>query len=326
MAVIRIGTFNVENLFFRYVKRDKELISGRGVSEDKLVTLSFDRVIEDSSVVGKASRELTARVILENDPDILAVQEVENLEVLDRFSRDFLKKRYPYSMCIDGNDPRLIDVGLLSKHPLGAVRTDRFHPPRSGVRRRTFSRDCLDVEVLLPGAAGSRVRVLVNHFKSRIVRDGDDGTARRMTQAKRVRELVREALNDTPYVVVAGDLNAAPHDPELRPLLRGLGLENVLDRLPKEARWTHYFKRAKAPRLPNEQLDYLLMSPALSAAAVGEPIVERRGLPPDIVKRVNAAAEALGGAIRPFRRPDKPDASGFNEASDHCAIFVDVDI
>ncbi len=325
MAKVRIGTFNLENLFFRYVKRDKELVTGKAVSEAALTSLSFDRVIEDASVVGDASRALTAKVILENDPDVIALQELENLEVLDRFNRQFLKKRYPYAMCIDGNDPRLIDVGLLSKHPIGAIRTDRFHPAGSSLVKRTFSRDCLDVEVLVGGKADKAIRFLVNHLRSRIPRDGDDGTQRRTLQAKRVRELVRAAMKTTPHVVVAGDFNAAPTDPELAPLLKRLGLENVLDRLPEPERWTHYFKKAKAPRLPNEQLDYLLLSPSLSEAAAAAPIVERRGLPKDIVAIVNRDPARLGGPIRAFQRPDRPDnKAGFNEASDHCAVFVDV--
>lgn len=55
------------------------------------------------------------------DLDVLAVQEVEDIDTLRQFGRDDLGGLYPHVVLIEGNDPRLIDIGLLSKLPVGGV-------------------------------------------------------------------------------------------------------------------------------------------------------------------------------------------------------------
>jgi endonuclease/exonuclease/phosphatase family metal-dependent hydrolase len=261
--------------------------------------------IEAYGPISKSARRLTARVISENNPDVLAVQEVENLEALIQFNRNYLDNTYPYLMVIDGNDPRQIDVGVLSRFDFEAIRTHRFEPPGSPPWDRTFSRDCLEVEVSV--TEEKRLTLLVNHFKSQI----GGGEERRKEQADRVTEIVKGRFGDIleGNFVVAGDLNDGPHAPEFESLM-GLGLENVVEaRLPEEERWTHYYK---AGRLA-EQLDYLLLSPELSASNPDAvPHIERRGLGSDIDHYQGERFDA--------------NVTGANGASDHCPIFIELEV
>ncbi|MBN9160743.1 MAG: hypothetical protein BGO98_05155 [Myxococcales bacterium 68-20] len=105
MPKITVGTFNTENLFLRYRLLDKERGSRFGKKVDKKQfeegggsILMLGVRLEEFGPISKAARKLTAKVIVENDPDILALQEVENLEALKLFNGYFLKRRYPYSI------------------------------------------------------------------------------------------------------------------------------------------------------------------------------------------------------------------------------------
>jgi endonuclease/exonuclease/phosphatase family metal-dependent hydrolase len=330
MPEIRIGTFNSENLFLRYrpILDEKTNRPKKAPDADTLNVNDFRRSIDKFGPIGPAERELTAKVILSHDADIVCVQEVENLEALDKFNLHYLKKRYPFLMVIDGNDPRNIDVGILSKFPFAGLRTHRFEPVGKPPSQRTFSRDCL--AVLLQIDKTTELAVYVNHFKSKLptIVNGKttNGEARRLAQAKRVAEIIQEDFGkdlDGDFVV-AGDLNMGPDEKEFRPLKK---LVNTMERLPEPARWTHWFDRAKPPSRPQEQLDYLLLSPRLAARSPKPPIVERRGLPKKAVDGVNGAPGMFGGAIRAFPRPASQGTGNDKrppEASDHCALFQDL--
>jgi hypothetical protein len=81
-----------------------------------------------------AERTLIAERVKSMDPDVLAVQEVEDIDTLRRFNRDELAGLYPHTVLIEGNDPRLIDIGLLSRLPLGAAATIIAAEPRPNGR------------------------------------------------------------------------------------------------------------------------------------------------------------------------------------------------
>lgn len=311
MATIRIGTFNIENLFLRYrlLETEKAGFKSKPIDPQKFLVeggsiLMLGISIDEYGPIAKSARRLTAQAILENDPDVLAVQEVENMQALEIFNRTWLESAYPYFICIEGNDPRQIDIGLLSKYPIGAVHTHRFERVGS-TSTRVFSRDCLEVDIHVPG--GQRLTVLVNHFKSKI----GGGDEQRHRQATRVAEILAERFGpklDKGHFIVAGDLNDGAAAKSLEPLLQR-DLVNIVDRLPKKERWTHYYKKGKSA----EQLDYLLLSPSLAKIQKQNlPHIERRG---------------LGSDIDYYTGPRFDDRiTGGDGASDHCPIYFDLTI
>jgi endonuclease/exonuclease/phosphatase family metal-dependent hydrolase len=309
MAKIKIGTFNIENLFLRYklLENEKGSMRPKPIDWEKFkeeggTILYFGVSLPDVGPISKASRKLTAKVITANQPDVLALQEVENLEALLQFNRDYLKKGYPYAMVVDGNDPRQIDVGILSKFPIQSFSSHRFDKKENGMP--VFSRDCLIAEIQV--AKGKLLTVFVNHFKSKI---GGGGEKRKL-QADRVLEIAKERFGKTLTggdFVIMGDLNDNYDSDDLKSLVQHKKLENVIMRLPEEERWTHYYKKDKAA----EQLDYIILSPSLNEKnKKAKPFIERRGLGNDIDiydgERFNASI------------------SGTEGASDHCAIFIEL--
>ena len=128
---VKVGTFNLNNLFSRYNFRGElDALAHNDLSVNATITFDLTdperfriREFKGRLVTQKpaAERDIVAGRIAAMDVDVLAVQEVENIDTLNRFARDNLDGLYPYRALIEGNDPRLIDVGVLSKLPLGGV-------------------------------------------------------------------------------------------------------------------------------------------------------------------------------------------------------------
>lgn len=309
---ITVGTFNVENLFLRYrlLENERGARFGKKVNKQEFLEgggsiLMLGTRIEDYGPVSKSLRKLTAKVILENEPDILAVQEVENLEALKLFNRYFLKNAYPYLLVVDGNDPRQIDVGILSKFPIVSAATHQYDPPGSAPSARVFSRDCLVVDVAV--SKRKTLTLFVNHFKSKI----GGGEEKRERQAKRVLAIAKERFGsklDGGDFVIVGDLNAHWDAPEVSALMNEKRLTNVLRDLVDDTdeHWTHYYKKGKLA----EALDHIILSPSLTAKNSGSSVwVERRG---------------LGTDINYYDGPRFSDLTGKEGASDHCPVFIEL--
>lgn len=336
MPTIRIGTFNCENLFLRYkfvgpsLKKKKEEshaayearvraareaaykeFEQRGVELDWL-----HREVERFDPISGKQRKATAMVITENEPDIMALVEIESMEALRKFNSTefFGKKRFPYFMLIDGNDPRGIDVALLSKYPITHLRSyihDTYKTPTGGTVE-TFSRDCLVARVEI---GKTPITFFINHFKSKFM----DNPERRKKQAKRVTEIIDETFGKQATksrFAVLGDFNEVPTDQSLRPLLTYQGLENVVNRLPPGERWTHVYEKNGSVQSVS-QLDYILLSTTLAQGVKGVPRIERRGL-----ARYQKLNQYYPDDAPRFPSVDKPGT----EASDHCAVFVDVEV
>src|SRR5262245_15752959 len=112
MATIRLGTFNCENLFARFKFNSN-------VDPEKATKNGFDINMLHFELLAETEKELTGKAIAALKADVIALQEVENLDVLKRFRSDHLKKLdYTFAMLVDGNDPRQIDVAVLSRFPL----------------------------------------------------------------------------------------------------------------------------------------------------------------------------------------------------------------
>jgi endonuclease/exonuclease/phosphatase family metal-dependent hydrolase len=256
--------------------------------------------------VDREAVENTARVIEVVDADILLTVEVEDRLALQRFSDQLLTPRlgaagrYPYNMLIDGNDTRGIDIGLLSRHPVASVRSHIFDLGTNG-DEPVFSRDCPEFEIRLDG--GDSLWILGNHFKSKGYGSPAAGLRRRRAQAKRVAELYREALNRSPYVIVAGDLNDSPDSPPIQ-LLTATGLRDAMSHPSYTGRPGTY----TSGNTLNQKIDYLLLSPELwdRLRAVD---VERRGV-------------WAPRSVQPFPSV----TSRTTEASDHGALFMDLDL
>uniref|UniRef100_A0AAU2A453 Endonuclease/exonuclease/phosphatase family protein n=1 Tax=Streptomyces sp. NBC_00093 TaxID=2975649 RepID=A0AAU2A453_9ACTN len=308
-TTLRLATFNVENLFARW--RFKEGVNpadankrGWIVDRTQFVELGQD----DKAITGAALREVGA--------DVLALQEVENVDTLKHFRARSLGAAYPYVAGVDGNDPRLIDVAVLSRFPITHIRSHQHFLDPISPTTALFSRDCLEVDVEVGAGASTRtVTLYVNHFKS--MSGGRSETReKRVQQAAKVMELVTERFGRNPgdsAFVVLGDLNdylATDEEgtPGISDLVGWDQVENVVTRLPADEQWTHYYAKDDE----YHQLDYLLPSASLAAATTVVPEIYRKGLPLRANKYTGPRLMGVG--------MDKP------KASDHCPVVFEIEV
>ncbi|HXG34003.1 MAG TPA: endonuclease/exonuclease/phosphatase family protein [Bryobacteraceae bacterium] len=314
---LTVTTFNLENLFNRYAFLDmpweernyEKIVQAVGLAS--VASRAGDLVSYETTEI---QRNNTAQAILDSEPDVLAVQEVENLYTLRLFNEEYLDNYFDRMLLIDGNDPRGIDVGFLVRKGFSAaIRNLRTHVDeavpgaavaRSSVRNfgylvrgALFSRDCLEVDLEI---GNKTVTFLVNHFKAQ---DGtQDSTRRRKRQAQRVAELAAQAVQHGTLPVVLGDLNAPPDaDGSLEPLLNSPVLQ---DPFPADT-WTHYYVPAK--RI--SRLDYILPHKALEVEDIH---IVRKGL--------TTKCKQYQGERYPTVGPSH------TEASDHCPVSVRLEV
>ncbi len=257
------------------------------------------------------ARKATAKVIRAMKPDVLCLVEVESRMTLDDFYGDILKTvnfRLPYNMCIDGFDPRHIDVGLMSKYPIKNIKTHIFDRETPTSRSCIFSRDCMEIELKI--SSHRSLYILCNHLKSKLQSASSDHNERRKKQAERIKEILNENYDlDTDWVIVAGDFNDTPDSAPLKPLLNMYKMHDVLElqyKTDMDKRWTYHYKK-------HEQIDYILISEALKDKFKSAG-VERGGMYE--IETLTKANEKRYSIIKEYK----------DSASDHAGVWAELDI
>ncbi len=238
---VRIATFNVENLMERFY------FSGWANNRRGNGTVAMKDII-DQDITGALemartaasdddARQLTALTLAAAQADIVCLQEVENLDALEAFERNYLWRmtgiEYPQKAWLPGNDRRGIDVALMARNAtddgtpieLGTVRSHHdmrygtaglYHPDLKDLglnpKDRVFRRDCLEVDLRI---GGRPITVYVGHFKSmgssQAEVDSRDYTRPiRHAEALGVRKIIEDRFGDRTdrmNWVIAGDLN-----------------------------------------------------------------------------------------------------------------------
>lgn len=152
-------------------------------------------------------------------PDILMVQEVENLRVLKQLNDKYLQKAgYQTVVLIEGEDQRGIDVGLMSRLPLAG--TPVLHPMeiRHGQQKpdwkRPLTRGILEVPLKLPN--GETLIAMGLHFPSQAA------PTEFRKEAIQLLNSLMEKKGQKAMVIAAGDSNVSAPEEEQHKLQKDL--------------------------------------------------------------------------------------------------------
>ena len=299
---VTVGTFNLNNLFSRF--NFKGAIETLRQSNGSAGALTFRYEFTDPENVkirtfmGRLVKakppedtQIIANRILSMNVDVLSVQEVENIHILKAFNRDYLNNLYPYKALIEGNDPRYIDIGVLSKLPIQAITSYQTTVHPDDPAETVFGRDLLEVEIWNPTRTKKLFTLYNNHLKSHFVPHTQDpitgkqkADLRRKRQSEMIAEIVTSRMRPNSAYIIVGDMNDPVNSASLSPFVTSddLNLHNALEN-PTETRpakaessgpdpqttaWTHRFKRTGQPA---EHLlyDQIWLSPSLFTKQTG---------------------------------------------------------
>jgi endonuclease/exonuclease/phosphatase family metal-dependent hydrolase len=305
LIVMRITTLNVQNLRLLETDGHGHLHGARDSDEPEDDTLDT------------IDRRLTAELLGDIDADVVALQEVFDLAALDHFHERYLvpagASPYRERICLPGNDGRGLDVALLSRRRVDAIRSHApltlaevgLDPP-AGVDPElpVFRRDCLMATI-------GPLTLFVCHFKSPYPDAATAWTTRRL-EALATRRLVERYFAESPdsLWLILGDLNEPGDDDggrerAIAPLETNFAVD-LMKRMPARDRWTYHDAHSGLYHCP----DRLLASPALASRwPDAEPVVVRKGL----------------GREASLFRGDRLAGTGRHRphASDHAAVTIE---
>jgi endonuclease/exonuclease/phosphatase family metal-dependent hydrolase len=235
--IIKIASYNVKNLFDAF--------------DDPYHTDSP----EDAK--SAAEQATLAKAIHRLDADVLALMEIENRGCLDQFVDQYLPDfGYEHVVHVEGNSRRGIDVALLSRLPVGVVKSHRHL--RGPDNRHTFTRDLLQVRI--EPSDGDAFDVFVLHYMSKTGSQISEAT--RLAEARLTRRVLDDVLekNAETDFVVCGDFNDLL-DSKTLDIVRGGGATALIGFVQREnlvERYTYNRSPWKA------MIDFILVSPAMA--------------------------------------------------------------
>jgi endonuclease/exonuclease/phosphatase family metal-dependent hydrolase len=312
--MVRVASFNLNNLFSRYnftTEIDEipdpdapvpvEIVTRLDPADPGMVKL---RTFKGRLVQAKpqAERARLAERIAAMDVDVLAVQEVEDITTLTSFAHMELRDLgYRHVVLVEGNDPRLIDVGVLSRLPIGGVTSWRHAVHDPADTTPVFSRDLLQVEILAADRSRRLLTVFNTHLKSQFCDFREDpvtcqehNNRLRCRQAETIARIIAAQTRPDSRYLLCGDMNDTPDSPFLAPfatdatlrLVDGL-VEAVSDRpAPADTPpapdwpWSSRFKPAGKPA-QYQLLDQFWLAPSLAHRQSGAGIGRRTRLTRD---------------------------------------------
>lgn len=235
---ISVATYNCENVFVGAPQ------SGQG----------------DQPIKSPASLAALSQVIGDTHADVIALQEVHDGCALDAMLAGLPPGTYPYRALVPGNDPRGINVAVLSRFPITNVVShagDRFP---AGNRVESFARDFLEATIQIDGE--NEFVIGTTHLKSHA--GGHVADARRLAEGRRIHDILADELTAVPgrRYIVCGDFNDTEDAPAVRAVMGNGGPAGLYDPLAGTGEQSH--------PATHRRIDFLLLNHEMRAAYVAD--------------------------------------------------------
>ena len=295
-GTIRVGSYNLLNFF------DQE--------NDPSLEGKYDDFGDNPGPTSDARCKELAKVIIELNADVLALQEVESQEALEWFNDTYLTDMgYDYVVSEEVGYYRGIEQSVLSRFPVKEItvwkNTDLTTLKRPGggwteipsdITEISFQRSPLCLTVTTP--EGYELTLFSVHHKA-----GRNAWHREL-ESLQIMAYIEAMTKNNPSrnIAVIGDFNAQPWDRSTRVYLRN-GMTDALSFRAMNLQWDDTSPLRKT-HTSGRLIDFIM----LNSAAVGELVID--------------SGFVLGSAQPEYDWKNDPIPTGYS--SDHCAIAVDM--
>jgi endonuclease/exonuclease/phosphatase family metal-dependent hydrolase len=302
---LRLMTYNVQNLY---------------VEKERYIWGSETDIVENPKIKQDRHTREIARIITETAPDFVVLQEVETWNSIQRFIDNYLGEEYVAFMAGDYTE-RKINTVLLMKadlplHVRGRPVSNITWTTASGNIEPVFARDLGVFEIFDPKTNRVVFAIFGVHYKSHRDRKNDPRSfLKRSQEAKVTAQLVSQFVHEHSRVpfVIAGDFNAEPDDPELRPLFEDLDIfdplqnPNLFINKAKMGASTHSVHLRDLREARYSKIDLILTSNWLKDLVIGVDVYRYKDRETNTFKSLPSSNE---------ERNENP--------SDHFPVFLDL--
>lgn len=165
--------------------------------QNECLTLDYNQNIFDKKIAA-IKKVLQAFDSSKKGPDILVLQEIENVKVLEKIMKEAMPGNKYFMALIEGDDSRGIDVGVISKYPI----LSKVRHPLVISGQRVNTRGITEVNI---SVQGKKVIVFANHWPSQ-----GSPAQLRAASAKLLTKIAKRKKAD--LILAVGDFNTLPTD------------------------------------------------------------------------------------------------------------------
>jgi len=281
---MKIATFNIQNLFHRHsdlIEMEYEKKSEIWREEFEAQLLIKTRTAEDSKAtymtdwngwtklntvpISKDSIKNKAKVILDVDPDIILLQQVENRKSLIQFHEIFFKKNresgYEEIMHLQGNDGRGLGMGILLKSGYHIKSIKSFANERDENGNLLFDNGFQQYKIKTPK------NKMLFLLCCQLLENGVSESHRKQQVMKIAKTYTNLRSKGHQHIIVAGTLNTPSYSDSISPIfesdLKDVVKHNSFKVITDSGEDAGYYRMGAYRMGVNiKQKDYLLVSPA----------------------------------------------------------------
>jgi endonuclease/exonuclease/phosphatase family metal-dependent hydrolase len=220
----------------------------------------------------KGKRANIGSVVKSLQPDVVMFAEIETKFMLDDLNGAELGSAYVDTELFEGNDPRGINIGMLSKIKPDMVishKDDSFTLLGTNGPFYRYSRDCLEVHLT---HNGRHMVFLGVHFKAKTPPDDPD---KRLAEAQHTRAIADGILAADPNagVIILGDYNDIPGSPAVNAVAGADPslFTDATEGLPADQRYSFLFNGSP------ELIDHQMGSPRAAAMLDKSTVIIKHG-------------------------------------------------